>query len=97
MTLFAVQYLYDDQTRRRDKVRPEHRVFLSTLFDQGSLLASGPLPDDDAPGALLIMSAASAAEVGTLLDADPFHREGLIKGRVVREWTPVFGPWAPQA
>jgi uncharacterized protein YciI len=40
------------------------------------------------------MSAASAAEVGTLLDADPFNREGLIKAKVVRQWTPVFGPWA---
>jgi len=29
-----------------------------------------------------------------LLDGDPFHREGLVIGRTVREWTPVFGPWA---
>jgi uncharacterized protein YciI len=94
MTVFAVQYIYDEQARRRDKVRPEHRTFLGRLLEQGALLASGPLADDGAPGALLIMSAASAAEVGSLLDADPFNREGLIKARVVRQWTPVFGPWA---
>lgn len=94
MTVFAVQYIYDEQARRRDKVRPEHRAFLSTLLDQGALLASGPLADDGAPGALLIMAAASAGEVGALLDDDPFAVEGLIKARVVRQWTPVFGPWA---
>jgi uncharacterized protein YciI len=93
MTVFAVQYIYDEQARRRDKVRPEHRAFLSTLLDQGTLLASGPLADDGAPGALLIMAAASAREVDLLLDADPFKLEGLIIARVVREWTPVFGPW----
>ena len=94
MTLFAVQYIYDEQARRRDKVRPEHRAFLSILLDQGALLASGPLADDGAPGALLIMSAASSGEVAALLDDDPFNREGLIKARVIRQWTPVFGPWA---
>jgi uncharacterized protein YciI len=93
MTVFAVQYIYDEQARRRDKVRPEHRAFLSTLQDKGTLLASGPLADDGAPGALLILAAASSREVGLVLDDDPFNREGLIKARVVRQWTPVFGPW----
>ena len=94
MTVFAVQYTYDDRTQRRDEVRPEHRAYLSGLLDAGSLLASGPWADG-APGALLLLSADSAAEVEHLLDADPFVREGLVAGRTLREWTPVFGPWAP--
>ena len=45
-------------------------------------------------GALLIVRADSAAAVLSVLDADPFAREGLISDRGVRAWTPVFGPWA---
>jgi uncharacterized protein YciI len=94
MTVFAVQYRYDDRTERRDEVRPEHRAFLADRLADGSLLASGPYAGDGAPGALLIVSAGSAAEVDQLLDADPFVREGIVADRAVREWTPVFGPWA---
>jgi uncharacterized protein YciI len=93
MTVYAVLYTYDDRTTRRDEVRPEHRAFLSGLLDAGSLLASGPWADG-APGALLLVRADSPAAVEELLDGDPFHREGLVIGRTVREWTPVFGPWA---
>jgi uncharacterized protein len=93
MTVYAVHYTYDDRTSRRDEVRPEHRAYLAGRLDAGSLLASGPWADG-APGALLLVSAGSADEVARLLDADPFHREGLVIGRTIREWTPVFGPWA---
>jgi uncharacterized protein len=93
MTVFAVQYTYDDRTDRRDEVRPEHRSFLSGLERSGSLLASGPWADGP-PGALLLVSAQSAEAAERLLDDDPFRREGLISGRTVREWTPVFGPWS---
>ncbi len=93
MTVYAVHYTYDDRTTRRDEVRPEHRAYLSGLVDEGSLLASGPWADG-APGALLLMSADSPDEVTRLLDVDPFQREGLVIGRTIREWTPVFGPWA---
>jgi uncharacterized protein len=93
MTVFAVQYAYDDRTALRDEVRPEHRRYLAGLLDAGSLLASGPWSDGD-PGALLLMRADSAAEVERLLDDDPFTRAGLVATRTLREWTPVFGPWA---
>jgi uncharacterized protein len=92
MTVFAVQYTYDDRTARRDEVRPEHRAYLGRLHDEGTLLASGPWSDGD-PGALLLVRAGSAGEVERLLDADPFAREGLVRARTLREWTPVFGPW----
>ena len=93
MTVFAVQYAYDHRSSRRDEVRPEHRAYLGGLVDQGTLLASGPWSDGD-PGALLLVSADSVADVDRLLDADPFVREGLVADRTVREWTPVFGPWS---
>ncbi len=94
MTVYAVQYRYDDRTERRDEVRPEHRAYLAEALAAGTLLASGPYADDDAPGALLVVRAGSTAEVEALLSADPFVREGLVADREVREWTQVFGPWA---
>jgi len=94
MTVFAVQYTYDERAGRRDEVRPVHRAFLADLHRAGSLLASGPLADDDgAPGALLVVTAASATLAAALLDDDPFAREGLIASRVIRGWTQVYGPW----
>ena len=95
MTVFAVQYTYDDRPERRDEVRPEHRGYLGRLHRDGTLLASGPFAGDGAAGALLVLAAGSAQEVDSLLDADPFVREGLVTARVVREWTQVFGPWTP--
>ena len=93
MTVFAVQYRYDDRTERRDEVRPEHRAYLADQLAAGTLLASGPFADDGAPGALLVLSAGSPDEVAAVLDADPFVREGLVADREIREWTQVFGPW----
>ena len=95
MTVYAVQYTYDDRSSRRDEVRPEHRGYLGRLHEEGTLLASGPFADDGAAGALLVLAAAAAQEVDALLDADPFVREGLVQARTVREWTQVFGPWTP--
>lgn len=92
MTVFAVQYAYDDRSTRRDAVRPEHRAYLARLVEEGSLLASGPWADGD-PGAQLLVRADSPADVDRLLDADPFVREGLVASRTMREWTPVLGPW----
>jgi uncharacterized protein YciI len=93
MTVFAVRYTYDDRAARRDDVRPAHRTFLSTLHG-GALLASGPLDDDGAPGALLIVTAASPEQAAAMLDQDPFARAGLIAAREIRAWTQVFGPWS---
>ncbi|WNB87023.1 YciI family protein [Cellulomonas sp. ATA003] len=93
MTVYAVQYTYDDRTDVRDRFRPEHRAYLGGLVESGELLSSGPWADG-APGALLVLSAPSTAEVERLLDADPFAREGVVAERSIREWTPVLGVWS---
>lgn len=94
MPTFAVEYVYDHDSERRDAVRPRHRAFLAELLDQGHLLASGPFTDTDRPGALLIVSAPDAIAVAGLLDEDPFARESLIAERRITAWVQVFGPWA---
>ena len=94
MPIFAVHYDYrDNSVAERDQHRPAHRAFLDTLLTGPAvLLASGPYAEDPA-GALLIFQASSAADIERTLDEDPFHIEGLIGDRRVREWTQVKGPW----
>lgn len=93
MPIFAVHYDYrDDSVAARDQHRPAHRAFLDTLTGPVALRASGPYAQDPG-GALLIIEAASAADIERALDGDPFYVESLIGSRRVREWTQVKGPW----
>lgn len=96
MPVFAVTYRYDDRDDLRDEHRPAHRSWLAGLFDEGRLLASGPFAGGSAGGALLIFRLESASAVEDLVRQDPFAEVGAIAETTVREWTPVFGPWAAQ-
>lgn len=93
MAYFAVQYTYADDTAALDRVRPQHRAFLSVLA-AGPLVASGPYVGAERPSALLLLKAESAAEVTEALDADPFWEAGLIAERRVEEWNPLIGIFA---
>ena len=43
MAYYAVNYHYDPATAAgQDALRPEHRTYLGTLVEQGTLVASGP-------------------------------------------------------
>lgn len=96
MTIYAVEYTYDERAAVRDAVRPEHRAFLRTVAEAGALLGSGPWLEG-APGALLVFRAPSRDELDALLAADPFAREGLIARTQVRAWDLVLGPWSASA
>lgn len=90
MGIYAVTYTYGDDTDlTRDTHRPRHKQFLADLHEAGALRVSGPL--HDGTGALLVIEADSTREVERLLDADPFHQEGLLRERTVHGWTVVFG------
>ncbi|WP_407317928.1 YciI family protein [Isoptericola halotolerans] len=97
MSVYAVTYVYAaDSGTARDRARPAHRDHLQELRTEGAVLVSGPLPatDGEPDGALIVMSAPSAAEAIALLDADPFRRTGLVAEVSVREWVPVIGGFA---
>lgn len=93
MNIFAVEYTYPDVPGAVAAARPAHRAFLRSLFEEGSLLASGPLPDETTPGALLIIRTDNHEAVSALLAADPFAQAKLIATTTIRQWNPVIGPW----
>ena len=92
MGTFAVTYQYAaGSAEARDEHRPRHVAFLRSQFDGGRLLTSGPFGPEDEPGALLIFAGQDKAEVEALADQDPFHRQGLIAERRIRQWNIFFG------
>lgn len=90
MSLYAVRYLYSDDTAGRDEHRPAHREFLGGLTQEGVVVASGPLLDGAAE-ALLLLEGESAESVRDLLSQDPFAQQGMLDSVEVREWDVVIG------
>jgi uncharacterized protein YciI len=74
----------------RNQHRPEHRVHLHALVDQGALLLAGPF-DDEASGGMMIFEAESAEAVRAMVDADPFTIEGVFATITIRPFTQVAG------
>ncbi|WP_371152138.1 YciI family protein [Buchananella felis] len=95
MAFVAVEYVYDPAlAEEMAQVRPAHREFLASLFEQGKLVASGPFTEADAPGALILLAVEDVAAGLELLEADPFFQANLIAGRSARAWNPVIGEFA---
>ncbi|MFQ6398266.1 YciI family protein [Nocardia sp. KC 131] len=93
MPIFAVHYTYSDATvPGRDTHRPEHRTWLSSQIEAGTLLSTGPYPDGS--GALLLFRAEDLPTLAGLLEQDPFAREQLIDAVRAVEWAPVMGAFA---
>lgn len=91
MSTFAVTYRYVDDPAAVDAARPDHRAYLDTLVEAGSLLISGPYVGEPA-GALLVLQGESEDAVRALVDADPFVARGLVSSLTLQEWNPVKGP-----
>ncbi len=90
MTMWAVQYLYDQgQAERMAEVRPAHRAYLSSLMDAGSMLAFGRYDDDGTPGAILLMEADERSTIESFLAQDPYQLNGLVQSFTVRPWAGV--------
>ena len=94
MPAFAVIYRYTDDTTARDAHRPDHRAFLKRVYEEQKIIFSGPMNENGAPSALLMMRGESVEEIASLLDSDPFNTAGLIKKREIRPFEVVFG-WLP--
>lgn len=93
MAIIAVEYFYNmSKTDVLAENRPAHRAFLRSLFDEGTLLASGPLGSS---GALIVLKADTPEAALAILDADPLAAASIdvVETRVARVWNPNIGPW----
>jgi uncharacterized protein YciI len=91
MAFFALTYQYTDDAELVTTHRPDHRQYLSSLFERGELLAAGPLGEPGPPGGLLIVDVESAEHVRRLAEADPFSAQGVIVDVGIASWTLSFG------
>jgi len=92
VSLFAVFYTYaEGSDDKRDEHRPAHRAFLRELHEAGKLKVCGPWGPEEAPGGMLIFEGDTAAQIGDLLDDDPFHQVGVVADRSIKSWGIVIG------
>lgn len=91
MTWFLVETRYVPE--KYGEVRPRHREWLGGLAEAGTVAVAGPLGDDS--GGVLVIQGEDRDAVEQLLDADPYHLEGALAQRTVREYKPVMGAWVP--
>lgn len=91
MKAIAVNYRYD--AGKLDILaaeRPAHRDYFRQLFDEGIILASGPLGSN---GALVIMDMESPEAALKLLENDPLYAAGVIEERSALVWSAIYSPW----
>ena len=89
MAWFLVETRYVPE--KVGEVRPRHREYLTRLAADGVCKIAGPLADGT--GGAMILEVADEQELTRLLDADPYHAEGALAARTVREFNPVIGSW----
>ena len=82
----TIEYLQDAE--KVGAIRPSHRAYLTSLIEQGKLVASGPFAD--ASGALIIYEADTLEGAEAILKNDPFHAAGVFLIWSIRPWKMVF-------
>jgi len=69
----------------------QHGAYMKKLFEEGRLLAGGPMLDAD--GGLAIVRAASLEEAKAIFAIDPALTAGVFVGEI-HAWRPAFGAGA---
>jgi len=77
------------------EVRPRHREYLLSLAEEGVVAVAGPLGDGS--GGVTLYEAIDRDALQEIIDTDPYHLEGAVAERTVREFTPLIGAWVPPA
>jgi len=73
--MFIIDLTYIKELTEVEKFIPEHRKFLEKYYANGQFLMSGR--KEPRTGGIIIANCASRAEVETLIQEDPFHREAI--------------------
>ena len=83
--IFVCVMDYGPDRERIESVRPSHRKYQYGLLDSGKLVAGGSFsPDGD--GGLFLYEAATLKDAQSLVQDDPYIREGLIESFKLREY-----------
>ena len=77
-----------DARDKRPAVRPAHLAHLEPLVRDGRVKLAGPLLDRT--GSLIVVEAASLAEVWALVARDPYVTEGIFNRVDVKPFQQVF-------
>lgn len=96
LSTWTITYVHPD-LERWNQFLEAHLRWIEQRLDDGSIIASGPLPDELLLSALIIMDARDRTHVDQLLAGDPFMAEGLVTQLTVRRWEPIFGMLADKA
>lgn len=91
MTIFAVTLRFTDDRTQLLAHQEEHSANFQALAEQEIVLLAGAFRGGDGPDALVIVSAASAAEARAHMEADPFFQHDCITEITVRPWEPQAG------
>lgn len=90
MSLYVVTYVHPDQQRWLKFLEP-HLHWIERRLADGTLIASGPLPEAPELSAMLLFKAQDRDHVTELIADDPFVSEGLVTELTVMKWDPGFG------
>ena len=82
----VIEYIHG--TTKIGEIRPVHREYLKSLLDTGKLVCAGPFLDDF--GSLIVYEADTKEAAEAILQADPFHANGIFVRWTIRPWKPVF-------
>ena len=93
MAWFLVENRYVQE--KFAEVRPRHREYLLSLAEEGVVAVAGPLGDGS--GGVTLYEAIDRDALQEIIDTDPYHLEGAVAERTVREFTPLIGAWVPPA
>ena len=77
-----------DAREKRPQVRPAHLEHLEPLSRAGQVRLAGPLLDKT--GSLIVLEAASLAEVWGIVARDPYVTEGIFNCVEVKPFQQVF-------
>jgi uncharacterized protein YciI len=77
-----------DAREKRPIVRPAHLAHLQPLVDAGRVRLAGPFLDRT--GSLIVVDAASLADVWALVARDPYVTEGVFNHVEVKPFQQVF-------
>lgn len=85
---FAAIIKYISDTDKIQSVRPLHRAYLTSLLNQGNIVATGPFTDGF--GALIIYEASDHDATESLIKSDPFYKEGIFISWELHPWNVVM-------